>query len=59
MRYEPIDPQIVQEVIDGIHPHKDVAEIESDLGQWSNFLVEIIKGIKAVIAALQDFMNGN
>ena len=38
MRYEPIDPSIVQEVIDGIHPHKDVEDIENDLKSWSGFL---------------------
>ena len=59
MRYEPIDPEIVQEVIDGIHPHKDVEEIKSDLGQWSNFLVEIIGYIRQVIAELKEFLNGN
>ena len=59
MRYEPIDPEVVQEVIDGIHPHKDVEAITNDLNQWSGFLQEIIKYIKALIDALKDFMGGN
>ncbi len=59
MRYEPIDPSVVQEVIDGIHPAKSVEDIENDLGTWSNFLQEIIRGITAVINALKDFLKGN
>ena len=59
MRYEPIDPSVVQEVIDGIHPHKDVDEITGDLSEWSNFLQTIINYIGAVINALKDFFNGN
>ena len=59
MRYEPIDPSIVQEVIDGIHPHKDVKDIENDLKSWSGFLNTIIEYIGALINALKDFMKGN
>ena len=59
MRYEPIDPSIVQEVIDGIHPHKDVGDIENDLKSWSGFLNTIIEYIGALINALKDFMKGN
>lgn len=59
MRYEPIDPEIVQEVIDGIHPHKDVEQITGDLMEWSGFLQTIIQYIGLVINALKDFMNGN
>lgn len=59
MRYEPIDPSVVQEVIDGIHPSKDVDAITGDLMEWSGFLQEIIKYIKALVDALKDFMNGD
>lgn len=59
MRYEPIDPSVVQEVIDGVHPKKDVDAITKDLSDWSNFLTVIIDYIRQVIAELKNFMSGN
>ena len=59
MRYEPIDEEIVQEIIDGVHPHKDVGDIENTLGDWSNFLVTIINYVKQVIAELKTFISGD
>ena len=58
MRYEPIDDEIVQEIIDGIHPHKDVEDITNSLGEWSNFLQVIINYVKQVIAELKTFFSG-
>ena len=58
MRYEPIDSDLVQEIIDGVHPHKDVEDIEKDLMDWSNFLATIIDYVKLVIAELKTFFSG-
>ena len=58
MRYEPIDDEIVQEIIDGVHPHKDVDAITKDLSDWSNFLSVIIDYVKQVIAELKTFFSG-
>lgn len=58
MRYIPIDEETVQEIIDGIHPHKDVDDIENSMGDWSNFLVVIIDYVKQVIAELKTFFSG-
>ncbi len=58
MRYEPIDDEIVQEIIDGVHPKKDVDQITKDLGDWSNFLSVIIDYVKQVIAELKTFFSG-
>ena len=58
MRYEPIDDEVVQQVIDGIHPKKDVEEITSSLGEWAGFLNTIITYVKQVIAELKTFFSG-
>lgn len=59
MRYELIDEELVQEIIDGIHPRKTVDDIEGTMGEWSGFLTTIIDYVKRVIDELKTFISGD